>query len=55
MRKISVVINKNWEAEPALNAMTSGTISGANLPFPTWVNSPKPVLSAQRTSEQSQK
>ena len=40
MRRISVVVNKNWEVEPALNAMSS-KLRPANLSFPTWLNSPK--------------
>jgi len=41
MKNISIVVNKNWEVEPALNAMASSAIRPSNFPFPTWLNSPK--------------
>jgi len=41
MKKISIVINKNWETEPALSAMASATIRPKGMPFPNLLNSPK--------------
>lgn len=41
MKKIVVIINKNWETEPVLNALTNSEIRPKELPFPVWVNSPK--------------
>jgi hypothetical protein len=41
MKHISIVVNKNWEVEPVLNAMASSTIRATNFPFPNWLNSPK--------------
>ncbi|MBS1629333.1 MAG: hypothetical protein JST27_04660 [Bacteroidetes bacterium] len=35
MRNIAIIINKNWEAEPALAAMCSAEFRPISLPFPT--------------------
>jgi hypothetical protein len=35
MKKIAIVVNKNWEAEPMLAAMCSGPFRAAGLPFPS--------------------
>jgi hypothetical protein len=40
-KKITVVINKNWETEPVINALTNSEIRPKELSFPQWVNSPK--------------
>ena len=34
MKKILVIINKNWETEPVLNALTNPKLRPAALPFP---------------------
>jgi hypothetical protein len=39
MRKISVIANKNWEAEPMLAALCSGEFRPAGLPFPEFLKS----------------
>jgi hypothetical protein len=41
MKKISVVINKNWETEPVLDALTNSEIRPPKLPFPVTLNSPR--------------
>ena len=41
MKTISIIVNKNWETEPILNAMTNGDLRPNNLPFPDVLNSPK--------------
>lgn len=41
MKTIAVVVNKNWETEPVLNALTNGDFRPDNLPFPETLNSPK--------------
>jgi len=37
MKKIAVVVNKNWEAEPVLAAMCSGPFRASGLPFPEFI------------------
>ena len=39
MKKILVIINKNWETEPVLNALTNPKLRPAALPFPEVINS----------------
>lgn len=54
MKKILVIINKNWETEPVLNALTNPKLRPAALPFPEVINTPcdgdnrmaNPVLSS---------
>ncbi len=41
MKHISVIINKNWESEPILNALTNPEIRPGKLPFPQVINTPK--------------
>lgn len=41
MKKIIIIVNKNWETEPVLNALTNSEIRPKELPFPNWINSPK--------------
>ena len=38
MKKILVIINKNWETEPVLNALTNPKLRPAALPFPDLIN-----------------
>lgn len=40
MKKILVIINKNWETEPVLNALTNPKLRPAALPFPDLINPP---------------
>ena len=40
MKKILVIINKNWETEPVLNALTNPKLRPAALPFPEVINTP---------------
>ena len=40
MKKILVIINKNWETEPVLNALTNPKLRPAALPFPDLINTP---------------
>jgi len=46
-KNITVIVNKSWETEPLLNAMTNQTLTTKNplvshlLPFPSEFNSPK--------------
>jgi hypothetical protein len=40
-RIIEVLVNKSWETEPFLNAMTNPKLRAALLPFPSVINSPK--------------
>ena len=41
MKKIIIIVNKNWETEPVLNALTNSEIRAKELIFPNWINSPK--------------
>jgi len=41
MKIIAVVVNKNWEVEPVLNALTSSELVDSRLMFPEMLNSPK--------------
>jgi hypothetical protein len=41
MKRISVVINKWWEAEPVLNALLSPRARPATLPWPVFLNNPR--------------
>jgi hypothetical protein len=41
MNKILILINKNWEAEPFLNALTNSEIRPLKLTFPQTINTPK--------------
>lgn len=41
MKKILVIINKNWETEPVLNALTNPKLRPAALPFPEVINTPR--------------
>jgi hypothetical protein len=41
MKKIALIVNKNWETEPILNAMTNPKIRPQALKFPTLINSPR--------------
>lgn len=41
MKKISVIVNKNWETEPVLNAMVNPELKPSKLNFPDILNSPK--------------
>jgi len=40
-RKIEVIVNKNWETEPVLNALTNPKLRPKELPFPLVINTPK--------------
>lgn len=40
-KKILVIVNKNWETEPVLNALTHPKLRPAALPFPDTVNTPR--------------
>ena len=40
MKKILVIINKNWETEPVLNALTNPKLRPAALSFPEVINTP---------------
>ncbi|MCL2135495.1 MAG: hypothetical protein FWH37_08115 [Candidatus Bathyarchaeota archaeon] len=40
-RKIEVVVNKNWETEPVLSALTNPKLRSKELPFPVVINTPK--------------
>lgn len=42
-KNITVIINKNWETEPVLNAMTNPKLRAKDLPFPIVINTPKDV------------
>ncbi len=48
MKKIAIVVNKNWETEPVLDAMTNAEIRPAQLPFPEVLNSPKDKTNKMR-------
>lgn len=39
--RLMVIVNKNWETEPLLNALTNPKLRPAALPFPFLVNTPK--------------
>lgn len=39
--RLMVIVNKNWETEPLLNALTNPKLRPAPLPFPFLVNTPK--------------
>lgn len=39
--RLMVIVNKNWETEPVLSALTNPKLRPAGLPFPTLVNTPK--------------
>lgn len=41
MKKILVIVNKNWETEPVLNALTNPKLRPAALPFPEVINTPR--------------
>ncbi|MBC7863210.1 MAG: hypothetical protein IAF38_09560 [Bacteroidia bacterium] len=41
MKKIAIIVNKNWETEPVLDSMTNSTFRPVQLPFPQTLNSPK--------------
>ena len=41
MKTISFIVNKNWETEPFLNALTNPELKPSKLPFPDVLNSPK--------------
>ena len=41
MKRISVVINKWWEAEPVLNALLSPRVRPATLSWPVFLNNPR--------------
>lgn len=41
MKKILVIINKNWETEPVLNALTNPKLRPSGLPFPEIINTPR--------------
>jgi hypothetical protein len=41
MKTIAVVVNKNWETEPVLNALTNSELRPKAFPFPQISNSPK--------------
>ena len=40
MKTVSVIVNKNWEAEPFLNAVVNSELN-SGLPFPDSLNSPQ--------------
>lgn len=41
MKKIAVIVNKNWETEPVLNALTNPELKPQELPFAKPINTPK--------------
>lgn len=41
MFRVEVIVNKNWETEPVLNAMTNPKLRPIGLPFPVVINTPK--------------
>lgn len=41
IKKVTVIVNKNWETEPVINALTNPKLRPAALPFPKVLNSPK--------------
>lgn len=41
IKKVTVIVNKNWETEPVINALTNPKLRPAALPFPEVLNSPK--------------
>ncbi len=41
VKNIAIIVNKNWETEPVLNAMTNPKIRPQELGFPIWINSPR--------------
>lgn len=41
VKKVTIIVNKNWETEPVMNALTNPKLRPAALPFPELLNSPK--------------
>lgn len=41
MNTIAIYVNKNWECEPFLNALTNYKLRDSRIPFPIEINSPK--------------
>lgn len=41
MKTVEIIVNKNWETEPFLSALTNLKIRPAVLPFPVIINTPK--------------
>jgi len=42
MNKVTIIVNKSWEADPVIHAITSMKIKPAGFPFPVELNIPRP-------------